>query len=61
MNDPLGLERCALCTNAFAYDADELATSRWQASGRRGFVCRWCAGTASEPDAARWAPTDDEP
>ncbi|HVC14458.1 MAG TPA: hypothetical protein VND62_06325 [Acidimicrobiales bacterium] len=41
--DPLGLERCALCANAFSYDADETATYRWRRTGRHGFVCRWCA------------------
>lgn len=43
VDDPLGLERCAVCTNAFAYEADEAATYRWRRSGRSGFVCRWCA------------------
>ena len=41
--DPLGLERCAICTNAFEYDADKQATKIWRASGRAGFVCDWCA------------------
>jgi hypothetical protein len=41
--DPLGLERCALCSNAFGYDADEAATYRWRTTGHAGFVCRTCA------------------
>jgi hypothetical protein len=41
--DPLGLERCAVCGNAFEYDADPAATEAWQQSGHDGFVCRWCA------------------
>jgi hypothetical protein len=41
--DPLGLERCALCANAFSYDADSEATAAWQEAGYEGFVCRWCA------------------
>jgi hypothetical protein len=44
VQDPLGLERCAQCGNAFAYDADAEATARWQAQGHSSFVCRWCAG-----------------
>ena len=41
--DLLGLERCAVCTNAFGYDADEPATYRWRRTGHAGFVCRYCA------------------
>ena len=41
--DPLGLERCEVCTNAFSYDADERATAIWCACGNRGFLCKWCA------------------
>ena len=55
--DPLGLERCAVCSNAFSYDADEAATYRWRRSGHAGFVCRSCAGnvptTDDDPDG--WA------
>lgn len=40
--DPLGLERCAVCGNAFGYEADETATYRWRRSGRSGFVCYRC-------------------
>ena len=43
--DPLGLERCAVCSNAFSYDADEPATYRWRRTGHAGFVCRYCAET----------------
>ena len=41
--DPLGLERCAVCANAFGSDADEAATYRWRRLGLAGFVCRYCA------------------
>ena len=43
--DPLGLERCAVCSNAFSHDADEPATYRWRRTGHAGFVCRYCAET----------------
>jgi len=46
--DPLGLERCAACGNAFSYDADPDATAHWQDTGREGFVCRWCAESADD-------------
>jgi rubredoxin len=44
--DPLGLRRCAVCGNAFVYDADQAATEQLRRAGRigpRDFVCRWCA------------------
>lgn len=41
--DILGLERCAICTNAHEHDADPRATAIWRACGNRGFLCRWCA------------------
>ena len=41
--DPLGLERCSMCGNAFAYDADDEWTRRLRESGESGFICRWCA------------------
>ena len=41
--DPLGLERCAVCANAFSYDGDEAATYHWRRTGHVGFVCRYCA------------------
>ncbi len=50
--DPLGLERCAICENAFAYDADEQATYRWRRTGHRGFVCRYCAETVGRETPA---------
>lgn len=43
ITDPLGLERCAVCGNAFYYDKDSEASAIWQLSGHHGFVCRWCA------------------
>jgi hypothetical protein len=41
--DPLGLNRCQICSNAFEYDFDENATVIWRAYGNRGFVCKQCA------------------
>jgi uncharacterized protein YlaI len=44
--DPLGLRRCSLCSNAFAYDADETLTARLRRVGilaPSSFVCRFCA------------------
>jgi uncharacterized protein YlaI len=41
--DPLGLERCVLCHNAFVYDADDEATQRLNELADIGFICRYCA------------------
>lgn len=46
--DPLGLERCAICANAFVLDADAEATEIYRRAGGRGFVCRWCAARQAE-------------
>lgn len=42
VQDPLGLTRCAMCGNAFSYDADERTSGIVFPRGN-GFVCRWCA------------------
>lgn len=42
VKDPLGVARCAMCSNAFAYDADERASGILFSEGD-GFICRWCA------------------
>ncbi len=51
MQDPLGLERCAVCSNAFEHDADAEATEHWNRRGYSGFVCESCAaaGRDAEP------------
>jgi hypothetical protein len=56
--DPLGLERCAVCGNAYIYDADPDATSAWRDAGQTGFVCKWCS--AREPVFACAAEDVDE-
>lgn len=42
IKDPLGLARCAMCSNAFAYDADERASDILFSEGDK-FVCHGCA------------------
>ena len=51
MQDPLGLERCAVCSNAFAFEADDPASARRWQRGYSGFVCESCAaaGRDAEP------------
>jgi hypothetical protein len=44
--DPLGLRRCAYCSNAFVYDAEPAVTERLRRDGALGpkdFICHWCA------------------
>lgn len=50
ITDPLGLERCAVCGNAFYYDKDKEASAIWQLSGHHGFVCHWCAEELTASD-----------
>mgnify|MGYP000400981160 CR=1 FL=1 len=43
--DPLGLRRCRVCSNAFAYDAHPEATEHLRERsviGPQDFICRWC-------------------